>query len=158
MFRFWALLFLLVTAGCGEGENAVAVTSVMADTRGTYRLVTSQVEITSASGTTRFASFSSGTLRLKETDYTMSLAGNGGFTASGSYHLGASANTVLNSRQGAFSLSSNLAPSTLAGSYFAQPDFYLTLNYVPYALVDSSTVVRTETWRKLSDSPRYGLD
>lgn len=158
MLRFSGLLLLVVAAGCGSGENAVAVTSVMADTRGTYRLVASRLVITGASGATRFASFSSGTLRLQETDYNMSLAGNGGFAAAGTYHLGASANTVLNSRRGTFSLSSNRTPSFFSGSYFAQPDFYLSLNYEPYPLADNSTVQRTETWLKLSDSPRHGLD
>lgn len=157
MLRFCGLLLVLVAAGCGSGESAVAVTSVMADTRGTYRLVASRLVITGADGATRFASFSSGTLRLQETDYNISLAGNGGFAAAGSYHLGASANTVLNSRRGTFSLTSNRIPTLFTGSYFAQPDFYLSLNYDPYPLADT-TVQRTETWLKLSDSPRHGLD
>jgi len=65
---------------------------------------------------------------------------------------------VLNSRRGAFSLTSNRPPLSFAGSYFAQPDFDISLNYSAYSLPDHSTVQRTETWLKVSDSPRYGLD
>jgi len=147
----WGAL-LLAVAGCGSGTSAVAVTPVMADTKGTYRLVASRTSITSAVGTGAFSSYSSGTLRLDDPSYTLSVSGTGRQFSRGAYRLGTSVNTILNSSRGTFSLTSTVPPFVLTGSYQVTPDFTLILNYDQFVL-PKGVASRTETWFKESDSP-----
>jgi len=144
---------LLLAAGCGASGNVAAVTPVMADTKGTYRLASSSGTITAPNGSTRsFLSFSSGTLRLSDSSYNQV---RGGLASQGSYTIGTSVNTILNSREGTFTLTPNGSPQPLSGSYQVTPDFVLTLNYNQSAQADQSLVTRSDTWVKQSDSPRF---
>jgi hypothetical protein len=154
----YAVALLLILAGCGSGGgNFAAVTPVMADTRGTYRLSSATVTTTTPAPASAFStvSYTSGTLRLSETNY--SKTGNGGEAdSSGGYRLGQSVNTILNSREGSFTLTPNAGQPPLTGSYHVDPDVTLTLNYSEVALADGTVVSRSETWIKESDSPHFG--
>ncbi len=152
-----AWIGLLVVTGCGSGGTVAAVTPVMADTRGTYRLLSATMVVTAADGATSLSSDTTGTLRLFENDYQRSVGDGALQTSSGSYQLGASVNTILNGRRGAFTLSAGEAPTMLTGNYQAVSDLTLTLDYDPYALPDLSLVKRTESWVKVSDSPNHGI-
>ena len=155
MHRFLGGVLLLLAAGCGSGESAVAVTPVMADTMGTYRLIASRTGVTLSGGASTFFSYSSGTLRLDDPSYTRAIAGQGREFSSGAYQLGTSANTILNFRHGRFSLTSTDAPFQFTGSYDVTPDFTLTLNYDPFLIPDQGLITRSETWLKESDSPGH---
>jgi hypothetical protein len=147
-------ILLLIVAGCGSDGNVSAVTPVMADTRGTYRLAAASTSVTAPDGTvTTTASPAVGVLRLSDTGYSLTVFAPAAQVSTGSYVLGASVNTILNSRDGAFSLASLTPPGVLTGSYLVTPDFTLTLNYNQSALPDLSLVSRSETWVKQSDSP-----
>ena len=146
-------LCFLVLAGCGSGANVVAVTPVTADTRGTYRLAASTLSTVAPDGVlTPFNSYSSGTLRLSDTSYARTTSDGGESISSGSYQLGTSVNTILNSRQGSFALTSTEPPFSFTGKYQVSPQFTLTLNYDVYAVSDLGRISRTETWIKESDS------
>ena len=153
MHRFFGGWLLLLLAGCGSGENAVQVTPVMADTKGTYRLIASQTSVVTTGGVTSFSRYSSGTLRLEDPNYIRTVTGPGE-QSSGAYQLGSSVNTILNTRHGTFSLTSSDPPFLLTGSYDVTPDFTLTLNFDQFTLSDG-TVTRSETWFKESDSPTH---
>ena len=155
MRRLLGTVLLLLAAGCGSGESAVAVTPVMADTMGTYRLIASRSGVASPGGASTFFSYSSGTLRLDDLSYTRSVTGQGREFSSGAYQLGTSVDTILNFRHGGFSLTSTDPPFQFTGSYDVTPDFTLTLSYDPFLLPDQGLVSRTETWFKESDSPRH---
>jgi hypothetical protein len=155
---------LLILSGCGSDGNVRAVTPVMADTRGTYRLAAMSFTFTAPDGTVRTSPMTgaTGTLRLTDTGYSKILLvpsaelPSGSLTvgaANGSYLLGASVNTILNSRAGTFALASVAPPSTATGVYQVIPDFTLTLNYDTETLPDQSRVASSETWVKESDSP-----
>lgn len=141
----------MILAGCGAGENAVATTPVSANTKGTYRLVSAGSSVTSPGGISSFTSYSSGTLKLDDTDYTLSLTGNGSQLSSGVYQLGTSVNTILNTGQGAFSLTATDPPFIFTGNYLVTRDFTLTLNYDPFNTPDGRLVTHSETWFKESD-------
>jgi hypothetical protein len=147
---------LLLLAGCGSGGNAVAVTPILADTTGSYALQASSVTISAPGGANSFNSYSGGTLRLfPDNSYTRAVTDGGQQTSSGSYQIGNSPGTIPNSRQGSFSLTSSDPPNAFAGNYLITGDFSLALTFDPYRLpADGSLVARTETWIKLSDSPR----
>jgi hypothetical protein len=156
MERLWGgvLLLLLLLAACGADQSSVAVTPVMADTRGTYRLVASTTSVTSSGSVRTFNSYSAGTLRLADSTYTRNVTGNGEAFSSGAYQIGASVNTILNTRHGSFNLTSTDPPGIFTGSYDLVPDFTLTLNYDPYSLPDQGLITRSDTWVKESDSSR----
>ena len=155
MRRLLGGVLLLLLAGCGRGESSLAVTPVMADTRGTYRLVASGSSLTTPDGTRFFSSYSSGTLRLDDPGYTRTVSDQGLDFSSGTYQLGTSANTILNTRHGFFSLTSSEPPFNLTGSYDVAPDFTLTLDYDQFVLPGGLLVSRSETWFKESDAPRF---
>jgi len=154
MHRLFGGVLLLVAAGCGSGENAVAVTPVIADTKGTYRLVASRTSLTRSGAAGAFSSYSGGILRLDDPSYSRVVSGTGRQSASGAYRLGVSVNSTLNSSHGTFSLTSSLAPFVLTGSYQVTPDFTLTLDYDGFVLPEG-VVTLSETWYKESDSPRH---
>jgi hypothetical protein len=154
---FGLLLVVVVLAGCGAGEGAVAVTPVVADTRGTYRLVASSVSAAAPGGAVTFSSYSGGTLRLDDPSYTRAVLSHGEQFSKGAYRLGTSVNSILNSRNGTFSLTSTDPPFLFSGSYHVTPDFTLSLEYDPFVLPDAVVVTRSEIWIKQSDSPRFGL-
>ena len=149
----WGVLLFLLP-GCGSGGNAVQVTPVMGGTRGTYRLVASQTSVTPVGGVSSFFAYSSGTLRLDDPGYTLTLTGPGQQNSSGSYQIGTSVNTIPNSRHGVFSLTASDPPFLFTGSYDVTPDFTLVLSFDPVALTDQGIITRSETWLKISDSPR----
>ena len=155
MLRFWGGLALFFLAGCGTSESSVSVTPVLADTKGTYQLVTSSSSLTSPSGVSTFTSFSSGILRLDTLDYTRVITDHGPKVTSGAYLLGASVNTILNGRHGAFTLTTSDPPFQLTGNYDVAPDFTLTLNYDPFVIPGQGLISLTETWFKESDSPLH---
>ena len=134
MQRFFGGLLFLILAGCGSGESAVQVTPVMADTKGTYRLIASRTSVTSTGGVTGFSRYSSGTLRLEDPNYTLTVTGPGERQSSGTYQLGTSVNTILDTRHGTFSLTSSDPPFLLTGSYDVMPDFTLTFNFDQFSL------------------------
>jgi hypothetical protein len=151
----YAVLLLLMLAGCGSGGgNFAAVTPVMADTRGTYRLSAATVTTTAPDSTVTATSYNSGTLRLTETNY--SIVVNNGASSSGGYALGQSVNTILNTRDGSFTLTPDSGEPPVSGGYHVAPDVTLTLDYGEVALPDGTRVSRTETWIKESDSPHFG--
>jgi hypothetical protein len=155
----YAVPLLLTLAGCGSGGgNFAAVTPVMADTRGTYRLSSATVTTTAPApvGTVTTVSYNSGTLRLTETNYSKATVNSGEANSSGGYRLGQSVNTILNSRDGSFTLTPNAGQPPLAGSYHVDPDVTLTLNYDQVASADGAVVSRSETWVKQADSPHSG--
>lgn len=152
---FLGAMLVLLLAGCGAGGSAVEVTPVMADTNGTYRLVASQTSVTSPGGANSFSAYSSGTLRLNDPGYTRSVSDGGQQVSSGTYLLGTTVNSILNSQHGSFTLTSGNPPFLLTGSYQVAPDFTLTLSYDPYQLPGQGTVTLSETWLKESDSPSY---
>jgi hypothetical protein len=149
-----ALLFQLAAlGGCGSGEHAVAVTPIQFDARGTYRLVFSRISTAVPNGMRSFTRYSSGTLRLQAGTYSLILGTPATFTDSGTFRFGSSVNTILNLRQGSFSVSSTEAPFALTGSYQVHPDYTLVLAYETYLRADLSSVSRVETWHKMSDAP-----
>jgi len=148
-------MLVLLLAGCGAGGNAVEVTPVIADTNGTYRLVTSRIGVTPPGGVVSISAYSSGTLRLDDPGYTRSVSGGGQQVSIGTYQLGTTVNSILNNRQGSFALTSGDPPFLLTGSYQVTPDFTLTLSYDPFELPDQGLVTLSETWLKESDSPRH---
>ena len=154
MHRLFGGMFLLLLAGCGSGESAVAVTPVLADTKGTYRLVASRLSVSTPAGVSSFYSYSGGTLRLDGAGYTRSVSDHGPQLSNGAYQIGTSVSTVLDSRRGPFALTSTDAPFLFTGSYDVTPDFTLTLSYDPFAIPGQGVVSRSETWYKESDSPR----
>jgi hypothetical protein len=156
---------LLMLSGCGSDGNVRAITPVMADTRGTYRLAALSYTYTAPDGTvtTKPMTGATGTLRLSDTGYSMTLlvpsadvssASPSVATSNGSYAIGASVNTILNTREGTFALSSVAPPAIVTGNYHVVPDYTLTLNYNSTTLPDQSRVASSETWVKESDSPR----
>jgi hypothetical protein len=152
--------YLLIAGGCGSGGNANAVTPVMADAKGTYRLASSAVTLTAADGAvSTFGSYSTGTLRLfDDGTYQRTMALHEQHNSSGFFFFGPSATnvtatTILNNRQGAFVLSSPDPVQPFKGAYDVKGDVILTLNYqLPQP--DHSLVTRSNTWIKESDSPR----
>jgi len=156
MKQLLATVSLLFLASCGWGGNVTAVTPVMADTRGTYRLLFLSESVTAAGGASSVVSANGGTLRLFDTSYQRTLADAGTQSSSGTYALGTSVNTILNSRVGSFTLTSSDPPFILTGSYRVAADFTLTLDFNQFALPDQSLVTRSESWQKVSDSPRHG--
>jgi hypothetical protein len=101
-------------------------------------------------------SYSSGTLKLDDTGYTLNLTGNGSSQlSSGAYRLGTSVNTILNSRQGAFTLTATDPPFIFTGNYLVTRDFTLTLNYDPFNSANGDLVTHSETWFKESDALRH---
>jgi len=155
MHRLLGGVLVLFLAACGAGENAVATTPVLANTKGTYRLVSSGSSFTAPGGSVSFVSYSSGTLKLDDTGYTLSLTGKGSLLSSGVYRLGTSVNTILNSRKGSFTLTATAPPFNFTGSYLVTRDFTLTLNYDPFNSADGGLVTHSETWFKESDSLRH---
>jgi hypothetical protein len=156
MYRLLGGVLVLLFAGCGAGQNAAATTPVLADTKGTYRLVSSGSSVTAPGGVNSFVSYSSGTLKLDDTDYALSLSGNrSSQQSSGVYRLGTSVNTILNARQGAFTLTATDPPFIFTGSYLVTRDFTLTLNYDPFSTPDGELVTHSETWFKESDALRH---
>ena len=151
MHRLLGGLLALILAGCGAGEDAVATTPVLANSKGTYRLVSAGSSVTSPGGVNAFTSYSSGTLKLDDTSYTLSLTGNVSLLSSGAYQLGTSVNTILNTRQGAFSLTATDPPFIFTGNYLVTRDFTLTLNYDQFNTPDGGLVTHSETWFKESD-------
>jgi len=155
MQRLLGGVLVLFLAGCGSGQNTAATTPVQASTKGTYRLVSSGASVTSPGGVNSFISYSSGTLKLDDTGYTLSLEGNrSSQQSSGVYRLGTSVNTILNNKQGAFTLTAADPPFNFTGSYLVTRDFILTLNYDPFSSPDG-LVTHTETWYKESDALRH---
>jgi hypothetical protein len=152
MYRLAGGVLALLLAGCGSGDNVVATTPVLANTKGSYRLVTSASSVSSSGGATSFILYSSGTLKLDNTRYTLSLTGKVSQLSSGVYRIGTSVNTILNSRQGVFSLTETDPPFVFTGSYLVTRDFILTLNYDPYNSPDGGLVTRSEIWFKDRDS------
>jgi hypothetical protein len=153
--QLFCAIVLITLAGCGSDGNVRAVTPVMADTRGTYRLLASSSTLKAPDGSvTSFVSYSGGTLRLTETNFTRSVGQNGAVVSRGTYALGASVNTILNTRDGSFALVTSNPPFAFTGSYHVIPDFTLTLNYNPFALPDQTVITRSDTWTKESDSPQ----
>jgi hypothetical protein len=155
MRRLLGGVLLIVLAGCGKSESSVAVTPVMADTKGTYRLVTSRTSVTAPGSASTFNSYSSGILRLEDPGYTRSVSDQGQQFSAGAYRLGTSVNSILTSSQGAFTLTSSEAPFAFTGSYQVAPDFILILNYDQFVQPGNLLVTRSETWIKESDSPRF---
>ena len=149
----WGVL-LFFLPGCGSGGNSVQVTPVMANTRGTYRLVASRTSVTPTGGVSSFFAYSSGTLRLDDTGYTLTLTGPGQQESGGNYQIGTSVNTIPNSRHGIFSFTANDTPIPLTGSYDVTPDYTLVFTFDPVTLTDQGLITRSETWLKISDSPR----
>jgi hypothetical protein len=152
-------ILLLILAGCGSGGgNFAAVTPVMADTRGTYRLSVATVTTTSPAPASILTTnaYNSGILRLNETNYSKAVDNSGEQASGGGYALGGSVNTILNSRDGNFTLTPNSGAPPMTGSYHVDPDVTLTLNYNAVQLADGTLVSRTETWVKQSDSPHFG--
>jgi hypothetical protein len=155
VLRLLGGLLVLFLAGCGAGRNATATTPIQADTKGTYRLIASGASVTFPGGVTTFFSYSSGTLKLDQTGYSLELAGHGFSQSNGVYQLGSSVNTILNGRQGVFSLTATDPPFTFTGSYLVSSDFTLTLDYAPFNTTDGGLVTRSETWFKERDSLRH---
>lgn len=143
----------MLLSGCGSGQGSVAVTPVMVDARGSYRLVESQTGLTPPGGTTAFSSYSSGTLRLSATTYLRLVEQHGTQSSRGYYALGSSVNTVLTSRNGRFTLTMTDSPVNITGNYLVAPDYLLTLIYDPVTLFDGTLLSRSETWYKESDNP-----
>ena len=156
MLRLLGGVLVVFLAGCGAGENAAATTPVQANTKGTYRLVSSGSSVIAPGGVDSFVSYSSGTLKLDDTDYELSLTGNrSSQQSSGVYRFGASVNTILNTRQGTFTLTATDPPFIFTGSYLVTRDFILTLNYDPFNTPDGDLVTHSETWFKESDALRH---
>ena len=155
MKRLCCGISLLLFAGCGSGGNVAAVTPVMADAKGSYRLAAGSDSISDPSGGSSFVNYSGGTLRLADASYTRTVIARGEQQTAGVYALGSSANTILNTSHGSFTLTSSAPPNVFTGSYGVTPDFTLTLNYDPFQLPGLGTVTRSETWVKVSDSPRF---
>jgi hypothetical protein len=154
LFFVGALLFQLAAlAGCGSEGHAEAVTPIQFDARGTHRLEYSRISTAAPNGTREFTRYSVGTLRLQAGNYSMILGNPPTFTDSGAFRFGSSVNTILNLRQGRFSVSGTEAPFTLTGSYQVHPDYTLVLAYEPYLRTDLNSGSRVETWYKVSDSP-----
>ena len=150
------LICALLLTGCGSDGNVAAVTPVLASTRGTYLLSIATADIAAADGSHEKVVDSGGTLRLFDTTYQLSVTDGAQYSSDGTYTLGSSVNTILNSRHGSFSLTSSDSPFLFTGQYQADSDFSLTLNYDRFALPDQSLVTRSETWLKISDSPQHG--
>jgi hypothetical protein len=157
MRQLFGLVLVALLAGCGAGEGAVAVTPVVADIRGTYRLTASRVSAVAPGGLAAFSSYSGGTLRLDDPSYSRAVLSHGAQSSSGVYRFGTSVNSELNSRNGSFALTSTDQPFQFSGSYHVTPDFTLRLDYDPFVLPDAVVVTRSEIWVKQSDSPRFGL-
>lgn len=155
------LLCLLILAGCGSGGNFTAVTPVMANNRGTYRLANTTVTVVAPGGSVAtFSSYSTGTLQLfDDTTYTRTMVGAQTQNVTrGVFLFAGSTSSILASRDGSFSLTPSTATDytqSFFGSYDVTPDYTLKLTYDQYALPDQSLVTRSNVWIKESDSSHH---
>lgn len=159
MKTFFPFLCLLL-AGCGSGGNLDAVTPVLADVPGTYRLAYTEVTVAAPApggAVTSFLSYSTGTLRLYDNStYTrVTQGGQQQSVTQGGYLFADSTSSILGSSHGSFTFTPIGTAIPIAGLYKVTPDFTLTLTYPPVSLPDSSLMTRSNVWVKQSDSPNF---